>query len=686
MIELELVEDAHFGAGIGAGDIDALIDRDRDGQPVIRGSHLKGVLRESANLYHSLGLCTVEAVNALFGEDSGRRGALICSSLYKINSTAQLTENDNSPIWTSTGRELHSRAPLEDTLRIVEHCAAGTRFQGEIQLSDASLAELLRDLLSRTDRFGGSRNRGNGLAKLTLCDGPKAGSNCQGKPKGNQPRLRLLLQAKEPLLLPNSGHPGNLLETEGFIRGQTLLGAFVQRLLQDNLSEPANTIMKGGVAFGDALPLPQNFNPENQNKADIAVMPVPLSLKTPKPSGQQGEYPWWAIDNCQDTPTLDKKNTEDDLDTSKQQDSKQKLKRPGPRQFLYRANSGDAWQRFAPDITVRMRVNVGMRVTEGKTGLFSQEEIAENTHFVSDLIFGSMSDAQAFNTLITQHLANGDWLRVGREGRPVCLTSAIWLSDEVRPAKPRESSWRLTLTSDTILRDDTLAFVTKPDIKSLISVIRAVKKYGTDFSGSENWRINNQNCESTTLHGFNAVSGLRRAPALALRRGSDFWICGKGSERLAHALLKLPALGERTQEGCGRFVIDFSPFGGRHPPPVSAPNVKESKDEFILEIAKALAELLRDLQLPSRSQLGWLRSMAEGGEMPATILDRIDAAAEKQGGKAWKHFKSAILPVLRPKFQSPPLTEASAQRQCLIALVRWMKPRSSINEKQENGS
>ena len=678
-LELTLVEDAHFGAGTGAGDTDALIERDARGLPVIRASHLKGVLRESAELSRDFGLCSQGDIDSLFGKGAGQRGSLTCTSLY------QTGEATDCPIWTSTARELHSRAPREDTLRIVEHCAAGTRFTGELQLLDARHAELLHKLITRTDRLGGDRNRGNGLATLKLEASPNSDGRSKGQPQGRQPRLRLIFRNVDPLLLPNSGNPGNLLETEGFIRGQILLGAFVQRLLQDQDNPYADRLLQGEVGFGDALPLPREIQPSENDIAGIYVIPIPLALKTPKPAGQNGEFPWWAKAKGHGAQPLDKDNTSDDLDETS---DGPKRKRPGPRQFLYRPNAAAAWQRFEPEINVRMRVNVGMRVTDGKTGLFSHEEIAEGTHFVSDLTFSNTAAAEAFNSLLHRMLSDQTWLRIGREGRPVQLIHAVWLKTATQE-EPR-SRWRLTLTSDLILRDDSLAFITRPDIYALIT---AVGKTPADFSDSDTWRIDTRHCESTAVHGFNAVTGLRRAPALALRRGADFMIEGKGSEQLAAELARLPALGERTHEGYGRFVINFTPFGGQTPANVMLPPAIERPDEAILAIAKSLADTLHEKQKPSRSQLGWLRGVAESNEPPAKIIARIRAAEDKQGGKAWKPFRDNLLKEMEQAFGKPPLTnDEDAQRQCLIDLVRWLKPRlsnqaaQSNNEAQENPS
>jgi len=106
----------------------------------------------------------------------------------------------------------------------------------------------------------------------------------------------------------------------------------------------------------------------------------------------------------------------------------------------------------------------------------------------------------------------------------------------------------------------------------------------------------------------------------------------------------------------------------------------DNDEETLLSIAKQLASELKNL--PSRSQLGWLRGMAEGGKAPLDILADIKNASTKQGGKAWKDFP---LTDIKTAFESEFFRgNANRQRECLIALVRWLMPR--IKETTETGA
>lgn len=222
-----------------------------------------------------------------------------------------------------------------------------------------------------------------------------------------------------------------------------------------------------------------------------------------------------------------------------------------------------------------------------------------------------------------------------------------------------------------------LAFVVRPDIATLIA---AAGKNPGDYPGWDQWTINTKYCESTQVHGFNALTGLRRVPAIALRRGSDFKIDGTGSYQLAADLAAKQALGERTAEGYGRFIINFEPFAGTTPLQAEAPTLSDNNEEILLSLSCELAS--KSKKLPSRSQLGWLRGMAEGGKAPSAILKSIQNAASKQGGKAWKDFPVAKI---EEAFNKLFLKDnEDLQRQCLIALVRWLMPRTKEATEQEH--
>ncbi|MBM3298897.1 MAG: hypothetical protein FJY85_02980, partial [Deltaproteobacteria bacterium] len=204
VLQVTLLEDLHTGTGTGGGGIDSVQAIDREGRPVIRGTHVRGVLREAANEYVRLAAKTLpdehdkqielrDQVIRLFGSESSRddspagrnapsRGALFVGSL-RLKPSKDGT-GDGFILWSSTARgrierttgdepnsvrqEPLDRIPLEDTLRTVEFIPAGKCFEGEVSLLDERLKPLLDVCVKRVQCLGSSRTRGAGLVRMTL--------------------------------------------------------------------------------------------------------------------------------------------------------------------------------------------------------------------------------------------------------------------------------------------------------------------------------------------------------------------------------------------------------------------------------------------------------------------------------------------------------------------------------------
>jgi hypothetical protein len=646
-LTVEVLEDLHTGSGTGGGDIDALVQRDRHGQPVIRASHLKGLLREAGEELISLGTLEMADLNELLGTKGTGRGALRLTSL-----TLPEGEEGKTLIWGSTQRAENGRAPQPDTLRFIEHVAAGTRFAAHLRLADARLQSLLDRLLNRIDRIGGARNRGGGLVRLDWQVQPPTAPTPAPHPKGDGLVLRLVLRNLEPLCLPATGHPGNLIKSHSFIRGQTLRGALMAWAIHNGRADQVELFER--VSVGDALPLPEGCQGAEQ------VIPIPLSIMTEKPRGGDAAIPWWAA-GAASSPVFDA--------LGEMPESGEKRKRPGAHEYLCRTQDIPHWQRYRPTMRVRLRNATPKRDSLEDARLFSLEEIAEETSFQAELRCADAQTLDAFLAAFAPLLSGADWLGIGRGGQPVCIRSASLTSSPPLPSTLGDD-WTLTLTSDTIVRGERLGFLDN------LSPTHLCQLAGVD--GRDDWRIVTDAVEPETLHGFNAVTGLTRAPALALRRGSCWRITGTGSVELARALTQKSAIGERTGEGCGRFLIGLQPIdsGEIGKPRGQQEALKVNRNEELLARAQELAHQLDKLDKdgPSPSQLQWLRSQTTAVKEPEQLehlLHEIEQASErrKQGGKAWKHFPHKLLREALDGCQ-----KLEEKRQLIAYLVQWRVP------------
>ncbi|WP_295447116.1 RAMP superfamily CRISPR-associated protein [uncultured Thiodictyon sp.] len=638
-LEVEALEDLHTGTGTGSGDIDALVQRDRHGRPVIRVSHFKGLLREAGMDLVSFGKATKEELNHLLGTPGSTRGALRMTSLRVSAGGATL-------VWGSTKRVDGGRAPEEDTLRFVEHVAAGTRFLAQLRLADASLQPLLERLLNRVDRIGGERNRGSGLVKLDWQ--PITINPGQSLTNATGTRLRLVLRNLEPLCLPATGHPGNLIRSHSFIRGQTLRGALIAWAIHNG--RPDSLALFERVSVGDALPLP-----EGTSVVDT-VLPIPLSILTEKPRADGPDIPWWA-GRSPAAPEFDRLDKEPMTD--------EKPKRPGAHEYLCRSGDTGPWLRYNPTMSVRLRNATPERDSGKDANLFSMEEIAEDTRFQAELRFDDEATARDFLGAFAPLLCGGDWLGIGRAGQPAIVESVGVVQGQDPGTTTFTDDWTLTLVSDLIVRGESLGFLDDLDIDRLCALA------GVEQQAA--WVIDKKAVESEAIHGFNAVSGLQRAPALALRRGSCWRIKGPGSAMLARLLADKSALGERVREGCGRFLIDAQPVAeiGRRKPPKADPPT--NRREELLAIARQLSGKIKTGG-PSLSQLQWLRERALAAETDGqldALLNEITTAPQRrpQGGKAWSAFQP-----LKLKEELGRLSNPGEKRQLISYLVQWRVP------------
>lgn len=649
-LSAETLEDLHTGSGTGGGDIDALLQRDRRGQPVIRASHLKGLLWEAGEELIRLKLLTEAELQALLGAPGSGRGALRLTSLRVSDEAATL-------IWGATQRAPEGRAPKPDTLRFIEHVAAGTRFRATLRLADARQQPLLERLLNRVDRLGGERTRGSGLVKLDWQ--PRSQPAAPAVTIGSGTILRLVLRNLEPLCLPATGYPGNLIRTHSLVRGQTLRGALMAWAIHNGREEQVALFKR--IAVGDALPLPKGC------EAAAQVIPIPLSILTDKPTGGDPSLPWWAgggtgakaYDALGEMPTADEKR-----------------KRPGAHEYLCRRTADARWERYTPALQVRLRNATPKQGSGADAQLFSLEEIAEDSRFQAELHCADEQTAQQLLCTFAPLLNGTDWLAVGRGGQPIQI-DAVTGAAPPSLAQDLGDDWTLTLVSDAILRGDWLGFMDNLSIDRLCKLV--------DVKPGDDWTLVTEVVEPETLHGFNAVTGLNRAPALALRRGSCWRIRGLGSAELARALGSLGAMGERISEGCGRFLIGLRPIAhdALGKPPREAPEPKDNHHERLLIQARQLAEQIGH-DGPSLSQLQWLRAQAlaiedeDDTRSPTPLDKRLDALLNKiehahqerkQGGKAWAHFPHRPLRDALSECQS-----LGEQRLLINALVQWRVP------------
>lgn len=667
-LTVELLEDLHIGTGTGVGDIDARQVRDRYGRPVLPASHIKGVLRETALEASRLqpGAFSREKINTLFGQGGGERGRLLLTSGYwhEKNSSRLL-------IWGSTRIDENGTAQ-EKSLRFVEYVPAGSRFALEAEVPEED-ETFFRALLAHTPYLGAQRTRGHGRVRWQIEEPPPAPPILpEGLPHHYPAKLRLVLRNDDPLCLPLTAHPGNLITTTTAIRGRALRGSVAALCLDAGLEEAAATLLSPTLSWGDGRPLPASETHLDRWQR-WEVVPIPRSIGTPKGKAERADIPWWVSKKGSETPLgaqgeveqIAKRWAEEQKGANKTQRDSEKLKRPKEEEWLFRTAPDAPWIRYRVMRLERLHTRPP-KPDEGlpEQALFSTEEIAERTLFIADLIVSNQAEAEALTSALTA--MRDRWLRLGRGGRPVRLLAAGW-SDLPEPTPQSDQGvLYLFLESDLILRNRYGNFATQLDAKLLAEALGLANAQVTTFAAF---------CDTAPVYGFNAMTGLPRSAQQAILAGSAIAITGNDLPKLTAALRTKVALGESAEEGFGRFRLEIpQPERETIATPRSAvPHT--SREEELAQKGWEYANQLRKIKpLPSRSQWGELRARALAARTPEelhTLFARIDEASAKLGGKSWLGLtQSDEWKRLREEVQSLPFAEG---QKLLDYLVRWVR-------------
>ena len=623
-IHFTLLEDLHLGTGTGLADIDSLQARDRTGRPCLPATHIKGVMRAAAEELSQIDPTAFESdeVDRLFGRAGSQRGQLQLTSAILVPDA-----QPDCLVWGTTQIDPETGSARDDSLHFIEFARAGSKFSAYAEVADPKLAEVFLLILHRCDRFGGNRSRGSGLIQIE-CSPVTSSPPALTDITAQTVTMKLLLRALDPICLPITGEPGNIIPSDSFIRGQSLLGAIAAWGISHDHPEIADRLFSGAVSVGDALPLPGDATTVQLGSCDL--LPIPLNLLTPKPGKAGAEYlhdlPWWA--QIQAANRLGDRCEYDKLDpTATKRD--EKPKRPSAHEYIFLADETSGWQRYKPEIGMRLRARVPDTKRNLDQALFSNEEIAEDTLFLTELHFTDAHTATAFEgDLKDIHSAQG-WLRIGRGGRPVAIEAWQWCPLHFVPTA-KDDTLAFTLTSDLVARDSLLNFETSLT-PSLLAHLAGVAAQDITINRWESV------CDSQTLRGFNVMTGLPRPARIAIRRGSSIRLTGTGLTKLSTALAAHRALGEDTHEGLGRFRLDFQALCSTPSSPTS-PVLEERMEENLLSEARKIAGHLHG---PSHSQWGQFRDRILAARNRADldgVFQQIRMAAEKHGGAGWKRL------------------------------------------------
>lgn len=244
--------------GIIGKDIDVVVKVDKNEKPFFNGKHIKGILRERvAQFKLGLGIEKKEVENFI-EKYFGKEGNYIKeNSFNKLRfSNLVLADDKDCIIDDRYGIRVNrkTRTTEHNSLFRYEYIMSGTRFKGEIELSDNIPKEDLKFILAslfHLDTIGGFKSRGIGKVKIFIEERELKCENTLDEIinsilKKNQKEAKINIKEKlqkytyelslqEPVILTGK-EIGNYVEVRDSIQGSSIRGAMIEYFIKRGLS------------------------------------------------------------------------------------------------------------------------------------------------------------------------------------------------------------------------------------------------------------------------------------------------------------------------------------------------------------------------------------------------------------------------------------------------------------------
>lgn len=256
-VTMELLSDAIFGSGFSIpGGEDIAVCRDLAGYPYLKGSTMKGLLRESLeNLLVWTGGSETD-LSALLGEDGwsgsddGRRIHL--TELTLDQRPADPESCCGSRMFTS----LEDGTVREGSLRMAACIHSGQTFVGTLDCR-AEDAALIKNALAGIKWAGTMRSRGFGRVRVR---GEEAQNSAEPLPSVKTARcIRYRLRTEAPVLITDLDRSReNSYETRGYVPGSAIRGMVISTLAAeapDWFRENRTALLSDSTRFLNAVPV-----------------------------------------------------------------------------------------------------------------------------------------------------------------------------------------------------------------------------------------------------------------------------------------------------------------------------------------------------------------------------------------------------------------------------------------------
>ena len=275
--EIRLLSDTCCGTGSGNGsDVDVAVCVEKNGLPEIPGRRIKGLMREKAMLLAENGVCTKEAVEALFGMDGGVTARVsidnarlehadeiarsVCGYSPREVSNVFIQKRTRTAIGVDGTAKKHS-------LHTIETVVKGTTFIGEIKITDTQDGDVsfIEKTLKLLRGIGHGKTRGLGEVACRIIDiRSEEMPTISYEKNGERMRLDYTLELMQDVVLM----AGSPTQTADYIGGSALQGAMAR--------------IFAGYDYFDTLFFDDLFFSNAYIAAPERFLPIPFSVKAVK--------------------------------------------------------------------------------------------------------------------------------------------------------------------------------------------------------------------------------------------------------------------------------------------------------------------------------------------------------------------------------------------------------------------
>lgn len=571
------LEDFHIGTGSGnIGLYDDGQHKDKDGIPTINASTLKGLLRDSCaaldRAKRSLGLPVNEDFFSKLFVNFDNLSSLDID-IKPINPPD--TPKANTLIHYFTAVEHSKRKAKDGSLRSIEFGAKGLEYQLELRYLNRSddseqLCQYLLDGLKNIKSIGGHRRRGFGAIAMSFEDPLIEEIACTELPQEGSKQLKLIFELAEDTIISSKAQSGNLLSTNDYIPGTTILGMFRSLLLAQGLQSTYFDEEKVSASF--FYPMPKDHNSD----IDIDVIPAFISFRKKKAyltasafeaDSSLTQLPYWALNAANSDRFADMLSN----NTLKNDDEHTDQGKGIYDGYIFRKNTDALWKDaryYKVSKLYHQRNSIdSAKQSTSDAGIFIEEKLKRGTCFLGSLSFSSAADSARFKQEFASWLNGNLPLHIGRGGKAMKVKQYREISSNDKPVigLDKDACFTLSLISDAIIYNETLQPCTTITSSILATIL------GDSFV-VEDFEVLNFVSRSGVVSAFSGTSGLRRFRDLAIRKGScySFRYLGSDAAGLQKRLGELAqnGIGYRKQEGFGCIAINH-PLHNQKPGPTS---------------------------------------------------------------------------------------------------------------------